>query len=479
MKYIPRNIDKYLLEWKDDPFRKTLLLRGARQVGKSTAVRELAKNFKYFIEVNLEKRPDIQNLFENLHDVKEIANRISAIYDVAVEAGSTLLFIDEIQFSKGAIKMLRYFKEDFPELHVVAAGSLLEFVLADLPSFGVGRITSFFMYPFSFEEFLIANGKKAWVKEIGKATCTHPVFEELHNEIIELWRTFILVGGMPEAVAAWVATKNYLKCFEVLQDIRQSYFDDFEKYSSKISPEILRNTLRSVVEQNGKKFVYSRIGEGYRGDVVKEALDALCRAGLIKEISMTSANGLPLGAEVKSKYTKYLVMDTGLMLRIQGMDTDNDSEAADFIFNSTTIDLVNKGSIAEMFAGLEFVKHSNPRIPIDLFYWENTAKGASAEVDFITTYKNSVMPIEIKSGTSGKMKSLRLFITSRNLPGGIRSSLENFTTLDISDGGINRTIHIIPLYALYNFRNILDAYPPSGSAALPIHPPCSGAAVSE
>lgn len=457
MKYIPRNIDKYLLEWKDDPFRKTLLLRGARQVGKSTAVRQLAKNFKYFIEVNLEKRPDILNLFENLHDVKEISNRISAIFDIPVQPGKTLLFIDEIQFSKGAIKMLRYFKEDFPELHVVAAGSLLEFVLADLPSFGVGRITSFFMYPFSFEEFLIANGKKTWANEINKASCIHPVFEELHNEIIELWRTFILVGGMPESVAAWVATKNYLKCFEVLQDIRQSYFDDFEKYSSKISPEILRNTLRSVVDQNGKKFIYSKIGEGYRTEVVKEALDALCRAGLIKEISMTAANGLPLGAEVKTKYTKYLMMDTGLMLRIQGMNTDNENEAADFIFNSSPIDLVNKGTIAEMFAGLEFVKHSNPRIPVDLFYWENTAKGASAEVDFISSYKNTIMPIEIKSGISGKMKSLRMFMASRNLQKGIRSSLENFGLLDITEESAKRTIQIIPLYALYNFRNILDS----------------------
>lgn len=456
MKYIPRNIDKYLLEWKDNPFRKTLLLRGARQVGKSTAVRHLAKNFKYFIEVNLEKRPDIMNLFENLHDVKEIANRISAIFDTPVEPGKTLLFIDEIQFSKGAIKMLRYFKEDFPELHVVAAGSLLEFVLADLPSFGVGRITSFFMYPFSFEEFLIANGKKSWTKEINKATCEHPVFEELHNEIVELWRTFILVGGMPEAVAAWVATKNYLKCFEVLQDIRQSYFDDFEKYSSKISPEILRNTLRSVVDQNGKKFIYNKIGEGYRADVVKEALDALRRAGLIKEISMTAANGLPLGAEVKSNYTKFMMMDTGLMLRIQGMNIDNETEAADFIFNSSPVDLVNKGSIAEMFAGLEFVKHGNPRIPVDLFYWENTAKGASAEVDFISSYKNSIMPIEIKSGTSGKMKSLRMFMASRNLKKGIRSSLENFGLIDVAEESGNRAIQIIPLYALYNFRNILD-----------------------
>lgn len=455
MKYIPRNIDKYLLEWKDDPFRKTLLLRGARQVGKSTAVRQFAKKFKYFIEINLEKRSDILNLFENLHDVKEISNRISAIFDIPLDPGKTLLFIDEIQFSKGAIKMLRFFKEDFPELHVVAAGSLLEFVLADLPSFGVGRITSFFMYPFSFEEFLIANGKNAWSREINKASCTHPIFEELHNEIIELWRTFILVGGMPEAVAAWVSTKNYLKCFEVLQDIQQSYFDDFEKYSSKLNPEILRNTLRSVVDQNGKKFMYSKIGEGYRADVVKDALDVLCRAGLIKGISMTAANGLPLGAGVKPGYRKYIMIDTGMMLRIQGMNADNENEAADFIFNSSPIELVNKGSIAEMFAGLEFVKHSNPRIPVDLFYWENTAKGTSAEVDFISTYKNSVLPIEIKSGTSGKMKSLRMFMASRNLKRGIRSSLENFCLLDITAESAYRTIHIIPLYAIYNFRNIL------------------------
>lgn len=454
MEYIPRNIDKYLLEWKNDPFRKTLLLRGARQVGKSTAVRHLANEFKYFMEINLEKRPEVTSMFESLHDVREIANRLSALTGIPVVPGETLLFIDEIQFSPDAIKTLRYFKEDFPELHVVAAGSLLEFVLANLPSFGVGRITSMFMYPFSFEEFLVANGKQGWIDAVMHASPERPVFEALHKEIVELWKTFILIGGMPESVAAWTATNSYLKCFEVLQDISQSYFDDFGKYAPKANPDTLRATLRGAVAQSGNKFVYSRLGEGFRASAVKEALDTLCRAGLLYKVEMSAANGLPLGAEANPKYTKYLLIDTGLMLRIQGMDRGLDDNTSGFIFNSTSEDLVNKGSIAEMYAGLELIKHSAPRIPADLFYWENTAKGASAEVDYVTAYNDTVLPIEIKSGMSGKMKSLRAFMSKRSLPLGIRSSLENFGRLDSADGG--GAICIIPLYALPYFKQILS-----------------------
>lgn len=176
-------------------------------------------------------------------------------------------------------------------------------------------------------------------------------------------------------------------------------------------------------------------------------------AGLLIEVNLSAANGVPLGAEVNPKFTKYLCLDTRLMLRIQSLNED--INVSELVLNSTPEDLVNKGSIAEIFAGLEFLKHSNPRVPANLFYWENTSKWSSAEVDYVTAYKNHILPIEIKSGTSGKMKSLRMFMSSRGLTIGVRSSLENFGLLNQSDNEGDRNIAIIPVYALPYFKKYL------------------------
>lgn len=460
--YIP-TIDKFLLEWKNDRHRKPLLLRGARQVGKSSTIRNLGKSFRYFIEINLEKRPDTIQIFQNISDVHEIAQRLSLIAEVPLIDGETLLFIDEIQFSPDAIRMLRYFKEDYPQLHVIAAGSLLEFALANLSSFGVGRITSLFMYPMSFREFLIASGKNAWVNAIEKAGPDKPIFDALHNSLVESLRTFLLIGGMPASVAVWLDDHSYLKCAEIQEDIQQTYFDDFSKYSQKANPELLRATLQSVIVQNGSKFVYSRGLEAYKISEVKEALSMLCRAGLIHEVSMTSANGLPLGADTNPKFKKFLFLDTGLMLRIQGLDVSVGQVNEEFILTSSATDFVNKGSIAEMFVGLEFIKNGNPRIRENLYYWENLSRGASAEVDFITAVNMSIIPVEVKAGVSGKMKSLRYFMEKKSFHSAIRTSLENFGILRFrSAKGQPDTavedeyfINIIPLYGIYNYRNYM------------------------
>lgn len=459
MNYIPRHIDKYLLEWKEDSHRKPLLLRGARQVGKSSSVRNLAKSFKYFIEINLEKRPDAIPIFKTETDVHQIAEKLALLTDVPVIPGKTLLFIDEIQFSADAIRLLRYFKEDFPELHVVAAGSLLEFALANLSSFGVGRISSLFMYPLSFKEFLEAIGKQLWVEAIERANVESPLFDALHNNLIECFKTFLLVGGMPASVAVWLEDHSYLKCTGIQEDIQQTYFDDFSKYSAKVNPELLRATLQSVIAQNGAKFVYTRGLESYKISEVKVALQMLCRAGLIYEVNMTSANGLPLGSGVNPKFKKYIFLDTGLMLRIQSLDMGSDKMMEEFILTSSETDLVNKGALAEMFAGLEFIKNGNSRLRENLFYWENISRGASAEVDYIAAYKMSILPIEVKSGVSGKMKSLRMFMESKSLHRAIRTSLENFGKIELpAPNGSDRipVISIIPLYAVYNYRNYLS-----------------------
>lgn len=455
MKYIPRNIDRFLIEWKSDSHRKPLLLRGARQVGKSSSIRHFAHSFSHFLEINLEKRPEAMTIFQSSTDVHEIAERLAMLTDVPIVEGETLLFIDEIQICPAAIKALRYFKEDFPGLHVVAAGSLLEFALAELPSFGVGRISSLFMYPLSFSEFLTAIGRSSWKDALDRAGIDSPIFPELHSSLIEAFRSYLLVGGMPESAAAWVESRSYLKCAEIQEDIQQSYFDDFAKYSRKVSPELLRATLRSVVSQNGKKFVYTRGLESYKASEVKQALEMLSMAGLIYEVNMSASNGLPLGAEVNPKFKKYIFIDPGLLLRIQNMDMGADNPLENFILTSSPTDLVNKGAMAEMFVGLELIKSGNPRLAVELYYWENLSRGATAEVDFVAAWNMAVLPIEVKAGVSGKMKSLNLFMQSKSLSLSVRTSLENFGKIEINKEGVKLLISIIPLYAIFNYRRYL------------------------
>ena len=451
--YIERPIDALLLEWKNSAVRKPLLLRGARQVGKSWAVEHLGETFDYFIEVNFEKRPEMLGVFQKIHDVHELAATLGMYYNTPVIPGRTLLFLDEIQKSADAIQSLWSFKEDYKELHVVAAGSLLEFALQDLPSFGVGRIRSLFVYPFSFDEFLVAEGKADWVKAKQEANTEKPLLTPLYNDLVQHFRTFLMVGGMPASVATWVTTHDYSQCQAELDDIQLTYYDDFPKYAKKVDPTLLRNTLQSVVMQIGDKFTYSEVDGGYRAEDVKKALKLLCDAGIIKRVSYTSGNGLPLGAEVNDKFRKYIYLDSGLLLRILDLDFGGARQLTEMIIAGTSEDLVNKGGLAEMVLGWELVKYNNPRMQHDLFYWENTAEGTRSEVDYIIARDLKVLPIECKAGTSGKMKSMYEFMHQKHLAEAIRSSLENFSELehiDKKDQDAVRHVQIVPLFAISN-----------------------------
>ncbi len=459
--YIERSIDALLLEWKNSSSLKPLLLRGARQVGKSWAAEHLGESFDYFIEVNFEKRPDMKDVFERIHDVHELANSLSMLYNKPVEPGKTLIFLDEIQASPDAIKSLWTFKEDYPGLHVIAAGSLLEFALKELPSFGVGRIRSLFVYPLSFDEFLTAEGKSSWVKAKQEASSNKPLLTALHNDLVQHYRTFLMVGGMPASVAAWIKSHDYRQCQTELDDIQLTYYDDFVKYAKRVDPTLLRNTLQSVTLQIGNKFVYSKVEGGYRAEEVKKALGMLCDAGIIKRVSHTAANGLPLGAETNDKFRKYIYLDSGLLLRILDMDLGSAQQLTELILAGTAEDLVNKGGLAEMVLGWELVKYNNPRSQHDLYYWENTAEGTRSEVDYIIARDMRVLPIECKAGTSGKMKSLHVFMRQKHLTDAIRCSLENFSLLENQDKQDENTLRHIAINPLYAISTLYKAITPS------------------
>ena len=446
MAYYKRNIDDKLLEWKESPRRKPLLIRGARQVGKSTAVRHLGKRFKYFVEVNLESQPSIRQLFTKDIDVHRTCEAISATLGIPVVAGKTLLFIDEIQVSQEAIMSLRYFKEDYPELHVIAAGSLLEFTLEELPSFGVGRIRSLYMYPFSFDEFLLAQGLDTTVDFKHKATSLSPLPEAVHNKLVEQLKTFYLVGGMPAAITEWIESKSYIECTRVHNDILDTYQDDFSKYKSRVSPALLRQVLRSVALQAGCKFVFRQVADDIHSSVIKEALHLLTLAGLIKPVTHSDGNGVPLGAEENCNYTKYLFLDLGLMQTMLGTPAAN-------VLLSSDVDFVNKGAASEMFAGLELVKNHDCFQKAEMYYWQNLSRGTNAEIDYLVVKDGIVVPIEVKASTRGSMQSLWLFMRKKGLHRAIRTSLENFGEFEYVDKESQdevRHVDVVPLYALSN-----------------------------
>ena len=358
-----RHIFISLKDWKKDKNRKVLLLRGARQVGKTYIVRELAKEFKHFIEINFEKNSEAKGFFNQNLDPDRICTNLSAYFRIPIIEGETLLFFDEIQSCPKAIQALRFFYESKPELHLIAAGSLLEFALSDLTSWGVGRIRSMYMYPMSFDEFLLANEENALIDIKREASPEKPLLPPFHEKLKEYLRYFLLIGGMPEAVKTFIANRTDMYSVQnVLSDIATSYYDDFVKYKRRIPVLRLREVMNSVVRQAGGKYIYSKAGSLSNPVQAKDALDLLEMAGLVYKVYHSSGQGVPLGSEVNFKKFKVLLLDIGIFQKIAGL------RITDLMF-AENIDMLNKGSIAEAFVGVEMIKYSHETEKKQLYYW--------------------------------------------------------------------------------------------------------------
>jgi hypothetical protein len=382
-----------------------------------------------------------------------------------IVAGKTLLFLDEIQMCPDAIMSLRFFREDMPDLHVIAAGSLLEFALEELPTFGVGRIHSMFMHPMSFDEFLEANGETLLLQARNSASSVNPLPQLLHEKLVQNMRTYMLVGGMPEVVAKWVDTHDFLQCQQIQDDIVISYEDDFPKYRKRVDPVLLRQTLRSVAVQASKKFVCSQVHGDYTSKDVNKALEMLSLAGIVIPVIKTAANGLPLGGEADTQYRKMLLLDTGLMLRLLNMSLGDVKHITAEIMTASAADLVNKGSLAEMLAGLEMLRYRSPNIRHELYYWTRSVKNSQAEIDYLSANGLSILPIEVKAGTQGGMKSLWMFMREKHLTDAVRCSLENFgqfTYEDKDDNNAVRNVSVCPLYAMSMMNSVLNESPERG-----------------
>ncbi|MFN6092378.1 MAG: ATP-binding protein [Bacteroidota bacterium] len=436
--YLVRNIDNQLIKWKTEAYRKPLLLRGARQVGKTSAVKRLGEQFKHFVYINFDENTAYHQLFNQDYSIEEICQQLELLTNTPIHAGETLLFLDEIQSCLPALKSLRYFYEKLPALHVIAAGSLLEFALAELPSFGVGRIRSLFMYPMCFSEFLNAMGENNLCNHLLEHDIKTSLPDSIHDKLIALYKVFLLIGGMPEVVRTYVQNKSLLEVQTILNDLQLSIQDDFAKYKKKVPSSRLIEVFNSVVYQTGNKFSYTYPNATLYARQIKEALQLLEMAGLIYPVTHTSANGVPLGAEINPKKVKYLIYDTGVYQRLLGLDLSS-------LMLADNIDVINKGNIAELYVGLELIKTADPYVPLSLYYWQRDSRNSQAEVDYVISKENNIYPLEVKSGTKGSMQSMYLFLEEKKRSLGYRLSLENF--------GVLNQIQIVPLYAVMKLQN--------------------------
>jgi len=427
-----RTIDKYLLEWKHEPARKVILVRGARQVGKTYAVRKLGKTFKYFLEVNFEEDPTLSSFFKQSLNPENLCEKLSAFFSVPIIQGKTLLFFDEIQSCPEALSSLRFFYEKNPALHVIAAGSLLEFALSEIPSQGVGRISSLFMYPMSFTEFLLAKNAGTMLDILKKCNGQNPLEEAFHKKFVDYLKTYLLIGGMPEVVQAYLEHRDLTLCQKKLDDLLVTFRDDFSKYKKKSPVGRLREVFDSIVHQTGNKFKYSNIESSSGSQALKEALDLLVRAGLAYKVYHSNAQGLPLGGQINRKKFKVIPFDVGIHQRLLGLDLPNYLLLENF-------QGINKGNMAEVFVGLELINGKPANISHQLFYWHREARGSNAEIDYLIQKGEDIIPIEVKSGTKGQMQSMHIFLKAKGIERGVRISLENFSEYE--------KIKVIPLYA--------------------------------
>ena len=435
MQYLSRKIDIALKQWKDKTQRKPVMLRGTRQIGKTTVVRNLGKSFRYFLEINFENKDhaSAKTVFSKHSDPKIICSELSALFGIPIVISETLLFLDEIQNCPDAISSLRYFFEQMPDLHVIAAGSLLEFALEEIPSFGVGRIDSMFMYPFSFSEFLSAAGYEAWTKIIDEAVLEKPVSDAIHEKILEQLKIFLIVGGMPEVVVEFIRTRDFLQCQRILNSLLVSFRDDFAKYKKRIPAARINEVFSSVAQQAEGKFIYEHVSQNLNNEQVKKSLDLLLMAGLCYQVTHSSADGIPLGAGINQKYRRIIPFDSGIYQRILNFNISD-------ILLSDDFDAINKGAVAEIFVGCELKKNTSCYSNNELYCWVREKKSSNAQIDYVVQAGEKILPVEVKSGKQGKMQSMWLFLEEKKLEFGIRSSLENF--------GQFGKIKTIPLYAI-------------------------------
>lgn len=425
-----RLIDQDLKNWKASNGRKSLILRGARQVGKTFAVRKLGLTYPDFYEINLEKRLELHTVFERNLDPVRILRDLSIDRGTPIRPGETLLFIDEIQACPLAMQSLRYFYEEMPDLHVIGAGSLLEFALEQV-GLPVGRVQTLTMFPMSFAEFLVAKGQTLLLQAIMENS---QLSKPIHDNAVRLLSEYFVIGGLPEIVANWAEKEEPLEVKDKLNTIVSNYRQDFEKYAKKSQLKYLNLLLERIPLQVGKKFKFQGVGD-YRKRELAPCLELMEKAHIIHMIYHSSGQGIPLGAQADLDRFKMIVFDVSITQQLLGLDLKG-------WFLNPELQFVNQGNLVESFIGQEMLAYSSPNQRNTLYYWHREARGSEAEVDYLTIIKGEVIPIEVKSNKGSTLKSLHSFLSTHpNSPYGIKISLLDRSKFE--------NVVSIPLYAAF------------------------------
>jgi hypothetical protein len=454
---------KRLGEWLKSDRRKPLVVRGARQVGKSTLVRQFALDNNLILhEINLERHPKLTDLFST-HDTGKIIKELQYICKKGpIEPEKGLLFLDEIQAVPVAIQTLRYFYEDLPQLPVIAAGSLLEFSLAKHSfSMPVGRIEYLFLGPVTFKETLSALGEEDLLELITgyHPPDTFPV--AAHERLLEILRLFFLTGGMPEAVQVYLDTGNLEKVFDVHASILETYKDDFAKYASQSDLLRLHRVFDYIPIGAGNRIKYVNIDPHDQARDLGRALDLLAKAQVVLKAYHTDASGIPIRATADQKKFKTFFMDCGLMNSMCGIRWFSSE-------NLKTADFINKGRVAEQFVAQHIAFAGKNNISPSLMYWLREGKTSNAEIDFVLQLAGTIVPVEVKAGKSGTLKSLLQFIHQKRIAKAIRFDM-NTPSIQRVTHSIRQAVNTVdvsfdllslPLYMVEDAESVfLDCFP--------------------
>jgi len=442
---IKRNAEKALFNWKNTSHHKPLVIRGARQVGKTTLVRNFSKEFEHYVELNLEKEDD-RRFFEKTDNVNTIINAIFLSKQIETEnMSSVLLFIDEIQEFPKAIQLLRYFYEEFPELYVIAAGSLLEFALKNVKAFPVGRIETLCLHPVNFEEYLNCINKQA-LNELNHV----PVREYAHQPLTDIFHKYAVIGGMPEIVSYYIENKNIYSLNSKYKTLWQSFKSDVEKYADN---QTLKNVIRFVIDASpieSDRITFANFGKSnYRSREIGEALRALDKAKIIHLVYPVTTTKPPLIANLKKK-PRLQFLDTGMLNNILMLQSDMISikELNDFY----------NGKIIQHLVAQEIMSlHNDPDYKPN--FWVREKKGSQAEVDLVYQNNQNIIPIEIKSGKKGTLRSLHQFIERADHPYAIRMYGGSFKIEEsVTPGGKKYFLMNLPYYLGTKLKEYIDYF---------------------
>ena len=450
-----RFFTQYLHDWKQRKQKKPLIVRGARQVGKTYVIEEFGnKNFARVIKVNFEEAPDLKQFFIT-NNVEQIVQNLELYFGKKVVPSDTLLFLDEIQTCPEAIVSLRYFYENMPNLHVIAAGSLLDHTLNDLHySMPVGRVEFAYMYPMCFYEFLLAAGQEQLIDFLINFTFKQSIASPVHNKLMEMVRLYFFVGGMPEAVKAYFESKSLVDVGRIHESIIKSLEFDFAKYSTRSQQITMTKLLRYIPRVSGQKFKYVNFSDSIRPDATRKALELLNMSRIVHLVQNTKAAAIPLEHGITDKVFKTLFFDIGLSNHILKLRLPD--------LESTKLN--NEGGLAEQYVGQELLCIPPYFTENNIYYWTREKRNSSAELDYVVQSGNQIIPIEVKAGKTGTLKSLQVFVTQKNLKKAIRFNadlpsvvqVETSIKLDREMKGVNFELISLPFYLVHEFSRFLE-----------------------